>query len=241
MLKAQADLSSVNELNSKEARGQYVFDALTQVAAKTQGPILDALAARGTVFRSFSIRNMVKVTGGKELLHAMAARPEVAEIIYEYEPTLDIEPFRPGAEDGPEAVEWNIARVNADDVWTNLGITGAGAVVADLDTGVQWNHPALVNSYRPQVPGAPTRHDYNWWDGPSGSAVPLDYDNHGTHTMGTIVGDDGGANQIGVAPGADWIACAGLGASATPMDCFQFFLAPTKLDGSDPRPTWRPT
>ena len=33
-----------------------------------------------------------------------------------------------------------------------------------------------------------------------------DGDIHGTHTMGTIAGGDGGANQIGVAPGAKWIA-----------------------------------
>jgi subtilisin family serine protease len=237
--KVQADLSAAESLPTKEARGQYVFGALTEVAAKTQGPILGALTAEGVAFDPFWIRNMIRVRGGdKALLLEMAARPDVAEIFYEYEPVPDVEPPSPAGA-APEAVEWNIDRVEADLVWT-LGITGTGAVLASLDTGADWDHPALVNSYRPQIPGAPDRHDYNWWDGPDGFQEPSDYDSHGTHTIGTMVGDDGGVNQVGMAPGAHWIACAGLGSSVTPLDCFQFFLAPTQLDGSNPRPDLAP-
>ncbi len=239
VLKVQADLTAAEALLTKEAKGEYVFEALTEVAAKTQGPILGALAAQGADYEPFWIQNMIRVRGDKALLMRMAARPDVSHIFYEYEPILDEGAASATAAERLEAIEWNILRVNADDVW-GLGITGDGAVIADLDTGVDWEHPALVNSYRPQIPGAPGRHDYNWWDGPGGSPEPIDYGDHGTHTMGTIVGDDGGANQIGVAPGADWIACAGLGDSATAMDCFQFFLAPTKLDGTDPRPDLAP-
>jgi subtilisin family serine protease len=238
VLKEQAHLSGAADLGSKEARGWFVYDALTEVADRTQGPIISTLAAEGATFQPFWIQNMIRVRGDKDLLLQMAARPDVAEIFFEYEPTLDVRPESAAA--GIDAIEWNILRVNADDVW-GLGITGAGAVVADLDTGVQWDHPALINSYRPQIPGAPGRHDYNWWDGLGGSPVPLDYDSHGTHTMGTMVGDDGGTNQIGVAPGADWIACPGIGSPVvTPIDCFQFFLAPTQLDGSNPRPDLAP-
>ena len=148
--------------------------------------------------------------------------------------------FGPAPAGNTETVEWNISRVNADDVWA-LGITGTGAVIGDLDTGVQWDHPALINSYRPQIPGAPTRHDYNWYDGGIGSPTPVDYDSHGTHTMGTIVGDDGGANQIGMAPGAQWMACPGIGSPYVgPFECFEFFLAPTDLNGDNPRPDLAP-
>ena len=241
VLKTQADLSAAGSLPTKEAKGQYVFAALTEVAAKTQGPILSALTRRGR-------RPRVVLDPEHDPRARRRQGPAAAD--WPPAPTCPTSststsrfstsiPRRP-AKAEPDAIEWNILRVNADDVWNTYAITGGGAVVADLDTGVDWDHPALVNSYRPQIPGAPGRHDYNWWDGPSGSAVPLDYDTHGTHTMGTMVGDDGGANQIGMAPGAEWIACAGLGASATPMDCFQFFLAPTKLDGSDPRPDLAP-
>jgi subtilisin family serine protease len=238
VLRTQADLSAAESLLTKEAKGQYVYDALTEVAAKTQGPILKALTAGGATFQPFWIRNMVRVRGDKGLLLEMAARPDVVEIFYEYEPILEVEPDPPAAA-GPGAIEWNILRVNADDVW-GLGVDGAGVVVGNLDTGVQWDHPALINSYRPWVPGAPSRHDYNWYDGPNGAQIPLDYQSHGTHTMGIIVGYDRGANQIGMAPGAQWIACAGLGPSATLPECFQWFLAPTELDGSNPRPDLAP-
>ncbi|HXV75778.1 MAG TPA: S8 family serine peptidase, partial [Candidatus Polarisedimenticolaceae bacterium] len=67
---------------------------------------------------------------------------------------------------------------------------------------------------------------------------------HGTHTMGTIVGDDGATNQIGVAPSARWIGCRNMHRSVgTPQsytECFQWFVAPTDLDGDDPDPALAP-
>jgi subtilisin family serine protease len=55
--------------------------------------------------------------------------------------------------------------------------------------------------------------------------------------MGTAVGDDGGSNQIGVAPGAAWIGCRnmdeGWGSPTTYLECFEFFLAPYPV-GADP-------
>ena len=47
------------------------------------------------------------------------------------------------------------------------------------------------------------------------------------------------ANQIGVAPGAQWIACAGLGGS-THLECFEFFLTPWDLNGQNPDPSKAP-
>jgi len=240
VLRLQADLSGASLVAGKEAKGQYVYHALTTVASETQGPLIALLKARGAAYRSFWIQNMVRVWGGKELLLEIAARPDVAEITYEYPAVLDVGQAAVGST--PEAVEWNILRVNADDVW-GLGITGEGAVVGDLDTGVQWDHPALKLHYRGcQDEGCTVvDHNYNWYEGPSGSLVPYDTGSHGTHTMGTIVGDDGASNQIGMAPGAKWIACPGIGSPLVgPFECFQFFLAPTKLDGTDPQPALAP-
>src|SRR6266508_150394 len=45
--------------------------------------------------------------------------------------------------------------------------------------------------------------------GPNNQA-PCDDHSHGTHTTGTTSGDDGGTNQIGVAPGAKWIGCRNM-------------------------------
>ena len=54
--------------------------------------------------------------------------------------------------------------------------------------------------------------------------------------MGTAVGDDGGTNQTGVAPGAKWIGCRNMnqgdGTPARYMECFEFFLAPYPVGGT---------
>ena len=96
--------------------------------------------------------------------------------------------------------------------------------------------------------GTTANHDFNWHDsihsGSGGvcglnSPVPCDDTFHGTHTMGTAVGldsDNGGVNQIGMAPGAKWIGCRnmdqGAGTPATYIECFEFLLAPYPVGGN---------
>src|SRR5437762_12530039 len=97
--------------------------------------------------------------------------------------------------------------INADDVWATYNDRGENVTVANIDTGVHFTHPALFKKYRGiSTTGTTVQHHYNWWDpshicDPLGR-VPCDNNSHGTHTMGTMVGDDGTGNQIGVAPGA---------------------------------------
>ncbi|HEY4723741.1 MAG TPA: S8 family serine peptidase, partial [Anaerolineae bacterium] len=54
--------------------------------------------------------------------------------------------------------------------------------------------------------------------------------------MGTVAGDDGGSNQVGMAPGAKWIGCrnmnVGVGQPSTYLECFEFFLAPYPVTGT---------
>ena len=72
----------------------------------------------------------------------------------------------------------------------------------------------------------------------SPSLAPCDNNDHGTHTMGTMVGDDGAGNQIGVAPGAKWIAAKGCETNtcsdAALLASGQWILAPTDLNGQQP-------
>jgi subtilisin family serine protease len=59
--------------------------------------------------------------------------------------------------------------------------------------------------------------------------------------MGTMVGDDGGSNEIGVAPGASWIATNGCCVSdASLISSGEWMLAPTDRSGEDPQPQLRP-
>jgi serine protease AprX len=167
------------------------------------------------------------------------------------------------------AVESGVNQTNGPSLWT-LGYTGQGMVVGNQDTGMRWTQAALRTHYRGWGGSvAASDHNYNWWDsihvritGDGGTSspatnpcgrnitAPCDDQGHGTHTTGTTVGDDAGAgigtgtNQVGVAPGAKWIGCrnmdSGNGRASTYTECFQFFIAPTDLNGQNPDPTKRP-
>ncbi|MBN1135941.1 MAG: S8 family serine peptidase, partial [Anaerolineae bacterium] len=237
ILAVQADLSGAATLPTKVAKTAYVFSLLRETARQTQQPLTRYLDQRGLDYRVYYIANMIEVTGDRSAVEWLAARPDVARI--SAPPNPQPEPVtRGGAQpDGGEAVEWNIARVGAPDVWA-MGFHGEGMVVGSNDTGVSYTHPALVDKYRGNLGGGSFDHNYNWWGG-AGSTVPSDGDGHGTHTVGTMVGDDGSANQIGMAPGAQWIACAGLGGADT-VECFEFFLAPWDLNHANPDPAKAP-
>ena len=109
-----------------------------------------------------------------------------------------------------------------------LNITGTGVVVANLDTGVDWQHPALQANYRGNNPKGLPNHHFSWFDAtPDGAQYPYDGYGHGTHTMGTLAGSDG----IGVAPGAQWIAARIFDSTGSAYDSwihagFQWILAP---------------
>jgi len=149
-------------------------------------------------------------------------------------------------------IEWNVRWIKADKVWEK-GFTGQGIVVGNADTGIMYNHVALVNSYRGHNNGQ-FNHNYNWFDGvrefptcgtcPCRGVVPCDDQGHGTHCIGTTAG--GVARRIGVAPGAKWIGCrafsdmARRASPATFLNCIQFFAAPTDVNGQNPRADLRP-
>jgi subtilisin family serine protease len=245
LLKDRANLSAAPAISDWTARGQHVVDQLKATAASSQSGVLALLKAQGAEHQSFHIVNVVRVVNGNAALaETLAARPEVLRLA----PSQTFSIPRPVQAAGgrPAApIEWNILNVNADDVWNTFGVRGKGVVVANIDTGVQWNHPALSQQYRGRRP-AGTNHNYNWWDPANVCAgdVPCDNIFHGTHTMGTMVGDDHGANQIGVAPRARWIAAKGCEdffcSDFALLSSAEWILAPTRLDGSSPKVNLRP-
>jgi serine protease AprX len=236
VLTRQADLSPAYSLKTKLEKGYFVVNALRTVANRTQGPILSLLRQRGIPYQSFFIVNMIKITGDRSLMEELAARSDVAHI--DANPLVKSEmPVQTGKDAfQPQGIEWNVTRVKAPDVWA-LGYHGEGRVVAGADTGVQWDHPALKNHYR-GWDGQQADHDYNWDDAVDHSTAPFDPHGHGTFTVSEMVGDDGNGNQIGVAPGAKWIACRNMdaGGNGTPArytECFQFMIAPWPINQPD--------
>ena len=248
VLADQADLSGAATLPTKNEKGRYVRDALWNKSQATQGPILQWLDERGLEHRSFYTVNAILVKGSREIAEALASRPDVARV--EGNPQIQNSLPQPGTSveapsqpQAPETIEPGISYTHAPDVWA-LGFTGQNIVVASADTGVRWTHNALKPHYR-GWDGVTGDHDFNWHDsihsgggvcGPD-SPQPCDDFFHGSHTTGTAIGDDGGANQIGMAPGAKWIACrnmsVGVGTPARYIECMDFFLAPYPV-GGDP-------
>ncbi|MFD0783797.1 S8 family serine peptidase, partial [Micromonospora azadirachtae] len=144
------------------------------------------------------------------------------------------------AEDG--VVSWGLDAIHAPEAWA-MGATGAGITVSNLDSGVQFDHPALMHQYRGTKPDGTVDHNYNWMAARGTcTAAPCDDNGHGTHTMGTMVGDDG-TNHVGVAPDAQWIATNGCCDSTGVESLLKsgwWLLAPTDLQGNNPDPSKRP-
>ena len=104
-------------------------------------------------------------------------------------------------------IPWDINIMNIDQVWTDLGVTGAGVIVANVDTGVYYQHEALFPNY---LCGAGP-HTNCWFDPDGGTTAPNDTNGHGTGTMSQMAADNNAAFQyaVGGAPDAGWIACLG--------------------------------
>jgi subtilisin family serine protease len=256
VLADQADLSGAAALPTKNEKGAYVYNALWSKSQATQGPIQQWLRERGLKYQSFYIVNAILVTGSRDIAEALAAREDVARV--EGNPQIQNPLPRPVPTDGassqpdaPATIEPGITYTHAPDVWA-LGFNGQNIVVASADTGQRWTHNALKPHYRGWN-GVTADHDYNWHDSihdsvgnPCGNDSPQPCDDyfHGTHTTGTAIGDDGGNNQIGMAPGAKWIGCrnmdVGTGTPARYIECMEWFLAPYPVGGGQGDPTKAP-
>jgi subtilisin family serine protease len=187
-LRTQVDASGIHG-RTRHERQTALVRALRARASTDQPGLLGLLRhrkAQGLVtdVTPLWVVNAVAVTATPSVVREMAARPEVARIDPDVvAATVPIEP--------------NVAAVGAPALW-DLGFTGAGAVVAIMDTGVDATHPDLASGFRGGT---------NSWYDPNGQhpTSPIDLSGHGTAVAGVIVGGSAGGTAIGVAPGAQWI------------------------------------
>ena len=203
VLADQADFGQAATLQTKAEKGRYVYNTLLNKSLATQGPILQWLREHGLENQSFYIVNAILVKGTRDVAETLAARPDVARVegnphIQNHFPQPEAVDEAPPSVQRPATIEPGINYVHAPQVWA-LGFTGQNIVVASADTGVRWTHNALKPHYR-GWDGANANHDYNWHDSihdgatnPCGfdSPFPCDDQAHGSHTTGTMVGDDG--------------------------------------------------
>jgi subtilisin family serine protease len=246
------------------ARTTAIYQALTAHALQSQADLRAWLDAHNVPYRAHYIINMISVTGNAELVEALRRRPDVARL--DANPQVDTMHITAAAEGAASLNSWarilllpdaaaslntpyGVAATRAPEVWA-LGYRGQGIVVASQDTGVQWDHPALLPHYRGAI-SETVVHTYHWldaipenggFDGCAGLDEPCDDNGHGTHTVGTMVGSSD-VITYGVAPDALWMGCrnmrSGVGTPESYTTCFEFFLAPYP-PGGDPLTDGRP-
>jgi len=237
----KAKLQKATPAKAKSLKRNTIVSELKATATETQSDVLAFLqkqvdAGKAKDVHSYYIVNAIAVTATQEVMEKAAAFQEVEKILpnetrqlFVPEKSASTAVQEPTAE--TTAIEWNIDRVGAPAVW-EMGIDGSGVVIGSIDTGVQWNHPALKEKYRGfNAATGQADNTYSWFDAVRGQAVPYDDHGHGTHTTGTMVGSEpNGANIIGVAPGAKWIAVkaftAAGGTDADLLEAGEWMIAP---------------
>lgn len=238
---AALDVQLRAERSTLQDRHRVVVEALRDVT-RSQDPLksyLDQARDDGRVlgYTSYWISNMMVVYAPKGEIYEIAARADVDYV----EPNFTVELIEPVSrpdgnvdrgEEGPLlrgiGMTPGLQAIRAPEVWNLLGFDGTGVLIGSFDTGVDGNHPALSSRWR----GNHEPWQECWLDVlGTGTTFPTDTHSHGTHTTGTMTGlapDD----TIGVAPGAEWIACnainQGVGAAFDNdvITSFQWFADP---------------
>jgi serine protease AprX len=248
--KTNQDLNSARSILARSSRVRSVVERLKKQMHENQKTLLASLRSKNLEHKNFYAANAMLVRQAPlRLVEEWVQQENISHIGFDVQTGLDDWPFPipdwPFPDPTPQpqepiGISSDLKLIKVDKVWTELGVKGQGIVVAGQDTGVFWEHNALIKQYRGSQENG-VDHNYNWMDAieeapcSSGGLTPCDDNDHGTHTLGTIVGDDGKGNQIGVAPEAQWMACRnmrdGVGTVSSYLTCFDFFLAPYPLGG----------
>lgn len=175
--------------------------------------------ASSTEVNRFWIVPAFSATLDRDGILELAAMPGVQKIV----PDGGIESIKPVEVRTSEAVatssSGHLRMLNVPYLW-NLGWTGTGRIICSFDTGVELSHPALSGNWR----GNSVPLSEAWFSTVAPNSPPTDKADHGTHTMGTMVGVDG-ADTIGVAPGAEWISAGVVDQGKSLQNTFSDILA----------------
>ena len=215
-------------------RHEKIVKALMDLSETTQADLLKELREDDRVawVNSFWIANAMGLEAKPAVFVELAARSDVA-VVFGDDPAPLIEPVAssPSTTNGFLGVEPGIQGTRAPELW-NMGIKGQGVIVCNIDTGVDGTHPALKDRWRGLDLGVLPAHAF--FDPVTSLIFPKDFNGHGTHTMGTICGNEG-TNQVGMAPEAKWIAAATIdrvSIDQTKIDAYKSFEWCADPDGN---------
>jgi len=228
--------------STREARFVALQSKLAETHARSQQWLVEelrTLADRGAAeaVKPHWLVNIVEAKLTVTEIERLAGDPRVEKIYPRLRLTTIVPEFErmapPMATDA-HAVQSNLIAINADLAWA-AGYTGAGRLVCSFDTGVEGGHPALSHSWR----GNDGNHEAAWFFPRSGEGTTPEVvedcripsgcnENHGTHTLGIMVGrDDATGDTTGVAPDAEWISAAVIDiAGTTIIDAFEWAANP---------------
>ncbi len=241
VLHSQADLSNIPGMNlARLERGNRVVAALKAASQNSQAALLKFLAAGRYSATPYWIINAIHVRGPAALIEQLSRRAEVANLLPEH--SYHLIASQPGQYPAAASAfdNWGLEKTGAPQVWARYFNRGEGIVVATIDTGAQFDHPALVRQYRGSLPGGGFDHNYSWFnaidDGNCPPGLPCDMEGHGTHVLGIMTGETADlVHQTGMAPGAKWIAArACTYTSCTDENLVraaEWMLEPTDLNG----------
>lgn len=224
---AQPDYQQLDEETS--AQGQIeqrkqLIGLLKETALTSQANVKAMLetasqSGQASQIESYYIVNALSVKTTAEMITKIAQLPEVKLIkavgtIKNEDPVKKNKRSRRATLESSDGIEWGVSQSSAPNVWQELGVDGTGVTVGIIDSGVNYQHPALkehFKGYDPQSGQFNLDGTYQDFVGDGVTQVYAASSNHGTHVTGTILGKEGDANRIGIAPGAKFIAARAIG------------------------------
>jgi subtilisin family serine protease len=215
-----SELAPVTRGLAGRAQRAALAGALKAHAAGSQAEartVLDAAVAAGRAndVRVLWMGNALVFSAQPSVIARLARLPGVdrIRIAAAYDPA-EVQDASPATANGgpPAPVEPNIVQLQAQQLWA-AGYTGQGVTIGNLDSGVWWQHPDLINriwTNPDEIDGNGIDDDGNGyiddmhgWDFATDTPDISSFDSHGTKTSGIAVGDgSSGVRATGMAPGA---------------------------------------
>ena len=206
LMKAQYDRLQLSRradfIPTKAERRDFVVNELKTFTEASQHDLKRVLAemeSHGMVssVRSLWSANTLYFEATKTAILDLAERTDIEIITLNTQHQWIAEGETPKPASATRETTPNITKVKADQVW-ELGYTGAGVVVAVVDSGVNYNHLDLADHLWDGGEEFP----HHGYDIVNNDNDPMDDKGHGTHCAGTVLGDGTAGSLTGIAPEA---------------------------------------
>jgi subtilisin family serine protease len=222
-------------LMTRAQRREFVVNELKRFSEGSQADVMAFLNERATrnqvnVLHRFWIFNGICCEATAVCIGELSMRSDVRYMALDDQVELDdafeTEPNNRGYPP-EEGVQWHVSKVRANEVWTyngTSGYTGAGVVVAILDTGVNYRHADISGNMWDGVcngENGEVLYPNHGWDFVDNDNDPFDgdvLDGHGSHVAGIVAGNNS-VYQSGIAPGSTIMAIRVVGDNQS-LDAF---------------------